>query len=281
MIAEPQRAHLLELYWSLGLASEDFVVAGGQAMKFQGAGTRATKDFDFILDAVHLRERGSRVRPVLSKLGYVVVPESQNFQFQKAIAGTAEVMRIEFLAPDELQRNSDFRVEVQEGVHAHGCEGGAIALREVSEHVLAGRLPDGQTAAARVKVVKPHALVMLKMLALEERHRNTRGKEHARHDRARAGVHAADIVAILGAQPDRTGFGRGFWAQFEPEYATLRDKLRGMIPAYFGNSASPGILLYEEHLAAGLPSELATRRDLAYELERAQRLVGQALVGER
>ncbi|HVA88578.1 MAG TPA: hypothetical protein VNL71_01930, partial [Chloroflexota bacterium] len=152
MIAEPQRAHLLELYGSLGLASEDFVVAGGQAMKFQGAGARATKDFDFILDAVHLRGRGSRVRPVLSKLGYAVVPESQNFQFQKAIAGTTEVMRvdtphltrvapvsrsapwlrfpaggarsaqgtcklppIEFLAPDELQRNSDFRVEAQEG----------------------------------------------------------------------------------------------------------------------------------------------------------------------
>jgi hypothetical protein len=51
------------------------------------------------------------------------VPESRNFQFEKPIPGGAENMRIEFMAPEEFKRENDFRVDIQNGVHARACMG--------------------------------------------------------------------------------------------------------------------------------------------------------------
>jgi hypothetical protein len=102
VIPEPQRTYVLELLQALGPIADDFVVAGAQAMKFMLRQARATKDIDFVLDAVSLRGQKESVAQTLQKLGYSVVPGSQNFQFQKAIPGSKEVMRIEFMAPEEL-----------------------------------------------------------------------------------------------------------------------------------------------------------------------------------
>lgn len=52
-------------------------------------------------------------------------------------------MRIEFMAPEEFKRPTDFRVDVQEGIHARACRGGTIALAESEEYLLKGTLPDG------------------------------------------------------------------------------------------------------------------------------------------
>jgi hypothetical protein len=57
MIPEPQRTHILELLVALGPAADDFVVAGAQAMKFAVAETRATKNVDFVLNVLALREQ--------------------------------------------------------------------------------------------------------------------------------------------------------------------------------------------------------------------------------
>jgi len=55
MIPEPQRTYLLELLEALGPAADDFVVAGAQAMKFAVQKARGTKDVDFILNVIALR----------------------------------------------------------------------------------------------------------------------------------------------------------------------------------------------------------------------------------
>jgi hypothetical protein len=130
MIPEPQKTYLLELLTALGGAADEFVLVGGQALKFVLAGARATKDFDFLLDAISLREKPANVAEKLAALRYTVVPESQNFQFQKAIPGTNEVMRVEFMAPRELKRENDFRVTIEKGLHAWECLGGIIAIHE-------------------------------------------------------------------------------------------------------------------------------------------------------
>jgi hypothetical protein len=113
MIPDPQKTYLLELLTALGPAADEFVLVGGQALKFVLAEARATKDFDFLLDAIALREKPASVAEKLMALGYTVVPESRNFQFQKSIPGTKEVMRIEFMAPHELKRENDFRVTIE------------------------------------------------------------------------------------------------------------------------------------------------------------------------
>jgi hypothetical protein len=110
MIPEPQRTYVLELLQELGPIADDFVVAGAQAMKFMLRQARATKDIDFVLNVVALRGEKESVAQTLQKLRYSVVPGSQNFQFQKAIPGSNEVMRIEFMAPEELKRGKDFRM---------------------------------------------------------------------------------------------------------------------------------------------------------------------------
>jgi len=52
--------------------------------------------------------------------------------------------------------------------------GGTIAVAESEIHQLSGRLPEGSEFAAAVRVIKPHALVMLKLLALDDCYRNIR-----------------------------------------------------------------------------------------------------------
>jgi Nucleotidyl transferase AbiEii toxin, Type IV TA system len=85
MIPEPQRTYVLELLKALGPSADGFVVAGAQAMKFMLNQARATKDIDFVLDAIALRGGTDSIAETLKDLEYKVVPGSQNFQFEKAI----------------------------------------------------------------------------------------------------------------------------------------------------------------------------------------------------
>ena len=132
MIPEPQRTYVLELLKALGPVADAFVVAGAQVMKFMLSQARATKDIDFVLNVVALRGEKDSIVQALQRLEYTAVPGSQNFQFQKPIPGSSGVMRIEFMAPQELKREKDFRVDVQNGIHARACTGGSIALVESS-----------------------------------------------------------------------------------------------------------------------------------------------------
>jgi hypothetical protein len=189
MIPEPQLTYLLELLQALGPAAADFVVAGAQAMKFTVTKARGTKDFDFLLNVMALRKEPLQLAAIFDKLGYQAVPESRNFQFEKPIPGSTETMRIEFMAPDEYKREKDFRVDIQEGVHARACTGGSIALAQSDPKKLSGKLPSGESFATEIRVTQPHALVMLKLLALADRYSNIRGPKEARHDREEAQTH--------------------------------------------------------------------------------------------
>jgi hypothetical protein len=69
MIPEPQRTYVLELLAALGTAADDFVVAGAQAMKFTVEKARGTKDVDFLLDVIALREKPLQLAKVFETLG--------------------------------------------------------------------------------------------------------------------------------------------------------------------------------------------------------------------
>jgi hypothetical protein len=90
LIPEPHRTYLLELLHALGPASDDFVVAGTQAMKFMVDRARANKDIDFVLDVVRLRAEPLELSDQLQRLGYGVVEGSRNFQQAGRIRGLAE-----------------------------------------------------------------------------------------------------------------------------------------------------------------------------------------------
>lgn len=272
VIPEPQKTYVLELFEALGATGNGFVIAGAQAMKFYVQQSRATRDIDFILDAIRLRHEAASLHDTLKRLGYAAVPESRNFQFQKEIPGSSEIMRIEFMAPEELKRKNDIRVDVQADVHARACTGGSIVLLESESHTLAGTLPDGGSFSASVRVTRPHALVMLKLLALDDRYRNVRGPREAAHDREEARTHAADIVAILSAQRDLTAFRFDFLRQFGEDTA-LKDRAVGILAGYFRDVLSPGLILYEEALAANAPAGRDSRTMISAEMERVVRLM--------
>ncbi len=277
MIPEPQKTYVLELYEALGASGDSFVIAGAQAMKFFVREARATRDIDFVLDAVRLRGEPGKLRSQLEALGYAVVPESQNFQFQKQIPGRNEVMRIEFMAPEEFKTNSDFRVDIQTNVHARACTGGSIALAQSSPHTLSGTLPNGKPFTVSVHVTDPHALVMLKLPALEDRYQNIRGPREAAHDREEARTHAADIVAILSAQSDLSAFRFDFLRQFGADTA-LKDRAVGILTGYFRDALSPGLILYEEELTANAPFGRDLRSATSAELERVVHLFAAILL---
>ena len=280
MIPEPQRTYLLELLAALGPAADDFVIAGAQAIKFAVQDARGTKDVDFVLNVMALRAAPLQLDAVLKQLGYKAVAGARNFQFEKSIPNSRETMRIEFMAPEEFKRVTDFRVDVQQGIHARACTGGTIALAESDEYALEGRLPDGKAYAAKVRVTRPHALVMLKLLALYDRYHNIRGPQEARHDREEAQTHAADIVAIVKARPDLAVFKAQFEAQFraEPE---LGKRVSTLLDDFFGDVNAPGYLVYEEYLAATLPAGRATQAEIREESEGAHRVLQEILPGPR
>ena len=279
MIPEPQKAYLLELLKPLGSAADDFVLVGGQALKFVLGHARATRDFDFLLDAISLRQKPAHLAEKLAALGYKVVPESRNFQYEKPIPGTNEVMRVEFMAPRELKRDNDFRVDIEKGLHARECLGGTIALQESDIHQIQGALPDGTPARASIRVTRSHALVLLKLLALDDRYRNVRGPDHAEHDRNEARVHASDIISILNAAVDVTAFRDAFYGQFASD-PTLGIRVTDHLRTYFRGDTSPGMLLYEEALRSGGPVDREARTHLANELGRALRMVTGILPSE-
>jgi hypothetical protein len=215
VIPEPQRTYLLELLAALGPAADDFVIAGAQAIKFAVKDARGTKDVDFVLNVMALRAEPLQLDGVLKQLGYSAVAGARNFQFEKPIPNSRETMRIEFMAPEEFKRPTDFRVDVQQGIHARACTGGTIALAESDEYPIEGSLPDGKPYAARVRVTRPQALVMLKLVALYDRYHNIRGPQEARHDCEEAQTHAADIVAIVKGRPDLGVFRGSLRGSFE------------------------------------------------------------------
>jgi hypothetical protein len=260
MIPEPQRTYVLELWAELGCASADFVLVGGQAMKFAVSNARATKDFDFVLDIIALRQNPGAVGAALDRLGYTVVPESRNFQFEKPIPNSVHIMRVELLGPEEHKRQNDIRVDLGGSVHARACVGGTIVLAESDVYEVEGHLPSGAASRAAIRVSRPHALVFMKCLAMDDRYRNVRGIRRYEHDRDSARVHAADIVDVLTAQADPVRFRETFIRQFDLD-AELRVRMAQITREYFTGNGSPGLVLYEEYLAtnADLTPEQMTR----------------------
>lgn len=274
MIPEPQLTYVLELLAALGSAADDFVVAGAQAMKFAVAKARGTKDVDFILNVIALRKEPLQLAKVFESLGYTPVPESRNFQFMKPIPNSTETMRIEFMAPEEFKRHNDIRVDIQKGVHARACTGGSIALAQSDRHIISGKLPNGASFAGQIRVTRPHALVMLKLLALSDRYNNLRGPKEGRHDREEAQTHAADIVAILAAIPNIAAFNAQFVGQFQSD-PILGVHVLSILRNFFRTITSPGLLVYSEHVAANLPADRATPALVRTETESAHRIVTQ------
>jgi len=269
MIPEPQRMYILELIAALGPAADGFVLAGAQAMKFFVSEARGTRDFDFVLDALGLRAQPKSIAERLRDLGYFPVRGAQNFQFEKGITNSSEVIRIEFMAPEEHSRPNDFRVDIQDGVHARACTGGSIVLVESDPYEISGRLPNGEAARGRLRVTRPHALVMLKCLAMDDRYRNVRGIGQEEHDRNEARIHTADIIAIVSAQPDPLSF----QVQFDLQFGAARDlatRVHRIVQDYFGTKTAPGVLLYEEFLVANRPAGDSNQRSAVItELDRA------------
>lgn len=276
VIREPQRTYLLELLTALGPAAEGLVLVGGQAIRFMIARPRVTRDFDFVLDVAYLRNCDTSLASVLAGLGYSVAESARNFQFAKVIPNSPEVMRIEFMAPAEFARKDDIRVDVQEGVHGRACVGGSIVLVETDEYEVVGSLPNDKPTQARIRVTRPHALVLLKLLAMDDRYHNVRGPIHAEHDRQEATTHTIDIVAVIKAQEKLSEFRDRFARQFGPDDA-LKGKAHQIIRDYFADESRPGLVLYAESLVASLPAGKSVR-ELAAELHRAQRLVSSLLL---
>lgn len=57
IIKPPQLVYLIELLQELGSEADNFILIGGQAMRFHLSNPRNTKDFDFVLNINALRKR--------------------------------------------------------------------------------------------------------------------------------------------------------------------------------------------------------------------------------
>jgi hypothetical protein len=255
-INELQKSHLIELITELGGLSDSFVLIGGQALPFLTINPRPTKDIDFVLDVFALQDTNPLIIDVLNKLNYKVVPESQNFQFFKEISPELKI-RIEFLASEKKKRKKNFRVDIQKDIHARACTGAEIVINESYFKNIKGVLPNGTPAEVKIRIVKAHALLMLKLFAMDDRYRNLRGPDEYEHDRDEARVHSADIVNIVHKHIQKPDFTKYFWSQFDQD-KVLQQRCNDIISSYYKDTNGIGLILYEEFLKSqGIPYEQA------------------------
>ncbi len=247
MIKEPQLTYLLELFTELGNMSNDFILAGAQAMQFMGKGIRATKDFDFVLDVASLKNKEQSVVKILNKLNYHVDPKARNFQFEKEIPNSKEKMRIEFLAPYKDIKPGQIRINIQKGLHGRYCKGSEIAIKESIYETIKGALPNGQSAEITIKVIQSYTLLMLKLYAMDDRYQNIRSPKEAEHDRNEARIHTADIISIIHDNIMSQNWPQSFWTQFDKQEELKQETLK-ILSEYFKKLSSPGIQLYVEFL---------------------------------
>ena len=251
ILKEPHKSYMLELMKGFGEAAGEFILAGAQSMRFSVPEARLTRDFDFVLDIVALREVSTPLVEVLKVLGYEAVEGARRFQFTKKIPDTNEEMRIEFLGSDRERRPNDFRVDVQPHIkphlHARACTGSEIVLHESMIERISGQLPDGQNFTFPLRVVRPHALVMMKLFAMDDRYQNIRGQSEAEHDRNEAKIHAADIVNLVMENIRKQEFHTRFRLQFEGE-TELQKRAFRIIESYYEDLNAPGLVLYAEFL---------------------------------
>ncbi len=248
IIEEPQLSYLLEFITELGSIADNFVLAGSQAIRLTGITTRRTKDFDFVLNVIALRETSESIAKILEKLQYKVVPEAKNFQFVKKVPNSNETMRIEFLASEKEKRPNNFRVGVQKDIHARSCTGAGIAIKESDSITIKGTLPDRKPAETQLHVIRPYALLMLKLFAMDDRYKNIRGPKESEHDRNEARIHTTDIISVVHHNIQKSDFRTLFWGQFE-EYVELKQRALDIISSYFKDLNSLGIQLYTEFLS--------------------------------
>lgn len=228
--------------------AENFVLVGAQAMALSMENPRFSKDFDFLLDVIVLRGSQVPIAGILEKLEYEPDPKAMKFQFNKTIPPGDKIMRIEFMASDKEKRPNDIRVDVQPGVHAFSCVGSEIVLRESDEALLEGNLPDGKPASVMLRYAKPNAVLMLKLLAMDDRFHRNRGGENERKDRLRAQVHCVDCIRIVHTHIRKEGFSSAFWNQFEGELE-LQNRCTGILTEYFSDATAPGARQYREFMA--------------------------------
>ena len=145
-------------------------------------------------------------------------------------------MRLEFPAPAELVRKDGIRVDVQNGVHVRACVGGSIVVVETDRDEVVGALPDGKPARAEVQVTRAHALVLLKLLALDDRYHNVRGPAHAEHDRGDA-REITDDHGLRARHGDERFLAPPLAARVQNHPVSLLDeKLRGHSPEPIGRT---------------------------------------------
>jgi len=247
IIEFPQLVYLIEFFQELGKEADNFILIGGQAMRFHLSNPRNTKDFDFVLNINALRKTNLKIFDVLKKLGYRAIPKSKNFQFYKIIPNSSEIMRLEFLASEKEKRHKDIRVSIQKSIHARSCIGAEIALKEYDYHSISLPSPDEMHKGIIINVARPIVIVMLKLIAMDDRYNNIRGPEDAEHDRNEARINASDIMIIIHSYIKDPDFKKAFWNQFGDENK-LKNRILDIISSYYAGIDSPGIQLYAEYL---------------------------------
>jgi hypothetical protein len=247
IIKPPQLVYLIELLQELGSEADNFILIGGQAMRFHLSNPRNTKDFDFVLNINALRKTSLNIYDVLKKLGYKAIPESKNFQFDKKIPKSSDVMRLEFLASEKERRHNNIRVSIQKNIHARACTGAEIALKECDYHSISLPSSDEIPKGIVIKVARPTVIVMLKLIAMDDRYNNIRGPEYTEHDRNEARINASDIMIIIHSYIKDPEFKKSFWNQFGDENQ-LKNRILYILLSYYAGIDSPGIQLYAEYL---------------------------------
>jgi len=203
-------------------------------------------DIDFVLDVFALRNTNPLIIDVLNKLNYKVAPEAQNFQFVKEISSELKI-RIEFLASEKAKRKNNIRVDIQDEIHARACTGAEIAIKESYFENIKGVLPNGTPVNVKIRVACAHALLMLKLFAMDDKYKNISGPDKIEENRNEARTHSADIVKIVYEHIQNPDFVKSFWSQFN-QNKQLQQRCNNIISSYFKDINNIGIILYEEFL---------------------------------
>jgi hypothetical protein len=208
------RTYLLDILWELRDTDIPIIIGGGYGifLKTEYVRTRhlrtlldkrpesrSTSDLDLFLRPELLIEPGklTPLAKAIERLGYIVIPTAQKYQFVKPGPGNVGEIKIDLLTgPQSKFSGSSVKVDRRRvrpkpsvGLHAHTVDEAPSLEKNLFALPLSGMLTQGIQYTGNIFIPHPYTYLMMKLFAFKDRCEDE-SKEFGRY-------HALDLYSII------------------------------------------------------------------------------------
>lgn len=264
-VLDPLEVTLLDLLFELRIAELPLILGGGYGLYLRqrhviASGEplllsaipplRSTNDLDVFLRTELLAD-SQRLKPLkeaLDRLGFIVIPSAQNYQFARkfTLNGRQWDIKVDLLArePDAsiypLLKFDTRRVKPDPsvGIHAHTTPEALAIEDEATPLTVTGQRTDGSEYSGVVYLPSSYAFLLMKLFALRDQ-RPVESKDYGRK-------HALDIYTIV-AMLTQAELTKSFILRDRYRATSVAGEAGRIVEELFSSADTPGSLRLREH----------------------------------